>query len=446
MIAEPPASGTRRRLGWSLAAAGGWIGCALYLTLTASLPRSLRLGLNAGFGHLLLGVLVGGSLLCVVEAVTSDRRQLTRRALITAAATASFLVATELLQFLSDTRQPEIGDVIADATGVVAVTVTLVAAFRLGPRTASRTANGFVGVAIAGVLAVVVSTVAFPPDGPPEPATPARSADDDDCITRFRTFDRPTATGRTSAPTGDDAQRRQALALVDLAAEPIQAISPLGDIDVELEPALDTHHLPGAGVVFRSDTDLVQASGAVAEMIEMLSRGSTFTVEAWIRPATLDQGGPARIATLSAGRNRQQVNLHLGIDDDQLSVRVRTACQPSTWFEVGELSTSATHVAVAFDNGELSVFIDGARRAEVSLDKPELSGWDRAFPLSIGNETTADRAFQGAISAVAFYDWPFDDDDAERQAGARERREALDAIEPSLLAREIDEGDLNEGG
>lgn len=67
--------------------------------------------------------------------------------------------------------------------------------------------------------------------------------------------------------------------------------------------------------VIRSERSATRLSDAVRV-------SGKFTVEAWVRPAATDQGGPARIVTISPGGSMR--NFTLGQDGARFDVRLRT--------------------------------------------------------------------------------------------------------------------------
>ncbi|NJN05353.1 MAG: LamG domain-containing protein [Rhodobacteraceae bacterium] len=66
----------------------------------------------------------------------------------------------------------------------------------------------------------------------------------------------------------------------------------------------------------------LQATQPPVRLIESIRRSGELTIEAWIKPSSLDQKGPARIVTLSA--NGSQRNFTLGQDGDRYDIRLRT--------------------------------------------------------------------------------------------------------------------------
>ena len=106
---------------------------------------------------------------------------------------------------------------------------------------------------------------------------------------------------------------------------------------------------------------------ATALIVPLIARGG-LSVETFIRPADLNQSGPARIVSLS--RSPSLRNFTIGQQHDRIAVRIRTPrtgvngaairCWSKPVLRAGE----PTHIVATFGNGTLRIFIDGreARR------------------------------------------------------------------------------------
>ncbi|MEM9566044.1 MAG: LamG domain-containing protein [Actinomycetota bacterium] len=413
-------TGRRQRI-WAIAAAAAWGVAAIYLTMASSQPRLPVLDLEATTGHLLLGILVGGSLLSLLRVTTPPSGSFVRRAAVAIIGSLAFLGLTEVLQNFSDTRRPELGDAAADALGVAIITTLLVTAFVLLPDRAVAIASGFSVVALSAAAAVLVSSAVLPPAFGPAAAWPVDGAIG--CIERYEAFDPPRpADTSTSGPI--DAE--PALA-VDLAADPERSTGRLPELVLEPSGSLET--VDGVGVRFGDDTeDGLRSVGPATDLVDALVAAKAFTVEGWIRPDNLTQNGPTRLVSVSDGSKKEDVNVHLGIEDERLSFRLRTGCRP-IWFRTGRLSTAATHVAAVFDRGDVVLYVDGRPIMAAELDDPALDGWDRTYPLLIGNERTLDRPFEGVAASIAFHDRALDAAEIGRLADGpiRDRLDGLDA-------------------
>lgn len=153
----------------------------------------------------------------------------------------------------------------------------------------------------------------------------------------------------------------------------------------------------------------VGSDGPATALCESLRTANGFTLEAWLRPENLTQGGPSRIATLSEGTANDR-NLTFGQESGRYILRLRTSDR-TDYREYqtpdGIVATTAQHVVVVFQRcptcgaGNAVVYVDGDEvlREPVSGD---LSTWSD-YPLTLGNESTHDRPWRGTLGLVAFY-------------------------------------------
>lgn len=155
------------------------------------------------------------------------------------------------------------------------------------------------------------------------------------------------------------------------------------------------------------------ASTAPADKISVACRQSNaVTLEAWIKPASTDQSGPARIVSLSSTVHNRNVTLGQGDNRGQVTdfydVRLRTTETningvPSLASNAGSLTTELTHVVYTWDpSGTAIIYLNGE---EVAREKiaGELKAWATGYKLFLANEATANRHWLGNYHLVAFY-------------------------------------------
>ena len=151
--------------------------------------------------------------------------------------------------------------------------------------------------------------------------------------------------------------------------------------------------------VIRSERSATRLSDAVRV-------SGKFTVEAWVRPAATDQGGPARIVTISPGGSMR--NFTLGQDGARFDVRLRTTQTtdngiPSTSSPEHSLTTNRSHVVFTRDrNGRTRLYLDGELSVERTLEGTTVN-WDGSYPLALANELSGDRPWRGTYHLVALY-------------------------------------------
>ncbi len=145
---------------------------------------------------------------------------------------------------------------------------------------------------------------------------------------------------------------------------------------------------------------------SVAELKASLSETNEWAIDLWFETPNLAQSGPARVFTISEGIEQDQVNVHVGVDGDSLSVRWRTSCE---WFN--QLLVPAViepgdpqHVVVNWSGGVLETWVDGVLANQTAMPWGDLSAWDPDFQIAIGDEVGGRRAFGGTVHSVTMWD------------------------------------------
>lgn len=156
---------------------------------------------------------------------------------------------------------------------------------------------------------------------------------------------------------------------------------------------------------------LIASPGAATKIINAVRSSGAITVEAWVKPASTNQNGPARIATLSKDLYSRNFTLGQGVYGGSSAVydmRLRSSTTnqngtPSLNTPHGTLSTQLTHVVYTRDaSGTARLYIDGQQRAG-TLVGGNLSNWDTTARLCLGNELTGDRPWLGEFHLIAIY-------------------------------------------
>ncbi len=154
------------------------------------------------------------------------------------------------------------------------------------------------------------------------------------------------------------------------------------------------------------DTTLIASATAPKRLIEAVKKSNEITIEAWLTPANIQQKGPARIATLSAGSNQR--NFTLGQEATFYQVRLRTKNTngngiPELDGPTNVIFTRPTHVAYTFDaKGQARLYIDGDEKSSKDLGGT-LSNWNADFRFALANEFGGDRVWKGTYHLVALY-------------------------------------------
>ncbi|QDT06865.1 Planctomycete cytochrome C [Rubripirellula lacrimiformis] len=181
--------------------------------------------------------------------------------------------------------------------------------------------------------------------------------------------------------------------------------SDVGDpIDMRISNVNAVRRLPGslevtAETTIASDRNTRKLSAAVKQSGEL-------TIETWIRPAKIQQSGPARIVTFS--QNSVQRNFTLGQDNAAFDVRLRSASRdanglPSTVTQPTDSQLEITHVVFTRDrDGHATIYQDGNPITHQDV-KGDFDSWSDSFNLGIGNEISGGRPWIGTYHLVAIY-------------------------------------------
>jgi len=147
---------------------------------------------------------------------------------------------------------------------------------------------------------------------------------------------------------------------------------------------------------------LVPSNDSVG-VITAIKASNTFTVEAWVTPASTTT---LLSRLVGAGPSGIFANFTLGADDTSLYLATRTSLgDPQTVSALSIVFTAKLmHVVATRDSDGLSkIYVDGAERSKVMLPG-NLSTWDTSYPLTIANAPSNDRPWLGDIHLVALYD------------------------------------------
>ncbi|MEM6455910.1 MAG: SdrD B-like domain-containing protein [Acidobacteriota bacterium] len=168
--------------------------------------------------------------------------------------------------------------------------------------------------------------------------------------------------------------------------------------------------LPEGGLRVDSST-LISSPNAATKLTSAIMATEAITVEAWVAPTHTNQGGPARIVTLSKDTGNR--NVTLGADGTRYVNRLRTTTMgnngmPSLDAPWGSLTTSLTHVVYTRSaSGLANLYVDGVPVSTGSKDG-NLSNWNGSYRFGLGNELNNSRTWLGTYKLVAMYDRALD--------------------------------------
>ncbi len=168
----------------------------------------------------------------------------------------------------------------------------------------------------------------------------------------------------------------------------------------------------GIEIVSGAATSTPDASRKLYDMIAGPQGSNEYSVEAWIVPENLAQGGPARIVTYSSGtRNR---NFTMAQEKNRYVLRNRSMANgisgngtPNliTVADDADVKTELQHVIMTFDqvNGR-RIYVNGVFTGDVDPQGPgSLANWNPGYTALIGNETSNNRLWKGEVHFAAIF-------------------------------------------
>ncbi len=131
-----------------------------------------------------------------------------------------------------------------------------------------------------------------------------------------------------------------------------------------------------------------------------VSPDDSVTVELDLRPADVEQTGPARVLAVSSDPDNADVVV--GQERRDVVVRVRRAgSDPSGWPDLrvpDVLSASEwTSVRITVEPDRVGVDVDGVALAAEDVSVPPVSTWDRSYTTALGDEVDGGRPWAGQL-------------------------------------------------
>jgi hypothetical protein len=165
--------------------------------------------------------------------------------------------------------------------------------------------------------------------------------------------------------------------------------------------------LEGTRGIELSSGGIVRTVSPAKKLQRTLVGSPGFSIEAWVAPTDLDQGGPARILTYSLDKSLR--NFTIGQNRDTLVFRLRTTrtgpngARPQTVVDGVFSTTDPTHLVVTYDHVAIRIYVDGRLESSVPTAGGRLDNWSDRYQFALGNELTGNRPWSGRIYHVAIY-------------------------------------------
>ena len=179
-----------------------------------------------------------------------------------------------------------------------------------------------------------------------------------------------------------------------------------GDESLPLKPVGDVVALPdGAGFAFAGGAHF-STRGPAAALSRPLSAAGEFSVLIDFRADDLEQGGPARIVSLSQDGGSR--NFTIGQERSRIVVRLRTTTSgpngssPELHTDDGVVTGERQSLLYVRRGEESTVYMDEGYTKTIKVTG-NLSSWNYSYPLLLANENRDDRQWDGEIHRVVFY-------------------------------------------
>lgn len=146
-----------------------------------------------------------------------------------------------------------------------------------------------------------------------------------------------------------------------------------GGITLRISDPKAVMWLKGGGLAVRAPV-LIASDGPATALTAAIAKSQAITIEAWVKPATMGQSGPARIVTVS--QNPGQRNLTLGQQADTYEVRLRTTATSENGIPAVTTTTPAAgHLQATRDeDGSYAMIYVPDSGQTVTVDTSKLSG------------------------------------------------------------------------
>ena len=247
-----------------------------------------------------------------------------------------------------------------------------------------------------------------------------------------------------AASAQEEQQRvnRGLLVLYDFAEGKGQTVHDRSGVGTPLDLSIDK----SSGVRWSKNTLALESSALIAstqpakKVIDAVKKSNAITIEAWLKPASNSQIGPARIVSLSA--NISQRNVTLGQEKDAYDVRLRATGSdnnglPSTASPSKSLQPKLTHVVFTRDAaGTAIILIDGKQVVSKKVDG-NFSNWDDKVRLALANEVTKERPWLGELHLVAIYDRALSGQEVQQNFAAGVQAKPVMSASESLAAANL---------
>ncbi|MFM9983837.1 MAG: SdrD B-like domain-containing protein [Flavobacteriales bacterium] len=204
----------------------------------------------------------------------------------------------------------------------------------------------------------------------------------------------------------------------------VEDISGVGSpMNLQIENPGNITWLPNSGLSIHSPT-IIKTPTAATKLFDALQGANAFTFEAWIKPESDAQGGPARIATMSSSTSQR--NFMLGQNNDRYLMRLRTNNGSGDNNGLPNLNSPSNAVRDDFaqhivytmtSSGVEKMYLNGDLIATGNRSGG-FTNWSSTMLFALGNEMTMDRSWLGRMYLVALYNQELDETEVQQNYAA----------------------------
>jgi len=152
----------------------------------------------------------------------------------------------------------------------------------------------------------------------------------------------------------------------------------------------------------------INSTEIASKIFNSCVESNEISIEAWVKPSNLTQTDSARIITYSPSTMSR--NFTLGQVEDSYQVGFRTSNTSNTGLSLNSGSNSAnlelTQIVFTRSNtGSAKIFINGIEKINDTVNYlGNLSNWDATYGITLANEVSGDRPFEGLFYLISVYD------------------------------------------
>jgi len=159
------------------------------------------------------------------------------------------------------------------------------------------------------------------------------------------------------------------------------------------------------GLDIQSSADITSNSNSI-KIYDSCVKSSEISIEAWIKPSSINQSGPSRILTFS--ENSSNRNFTIGQELDRYVLRLRTTETnnnglPEFYSGYNIVDTNLTHIVFTRNSkGKAVIYVNGEKNSETDIPG-SFSSWSSNYLLKLANEFESERPWFGTFYQLSIF-------------------------------------------